>query len=113
MTENETLKLRRVAKGKKPQYFHDPATDSLFSMVVTLTQELSVAIDRIDTLEGLLAKNSVLSQEDIEFFEPEDERSLRRESDRADLIRRVFRSSRQNDEKVKVEPEQDINTVLS
>ena len=38
----------RTAKGKKPGYFADPATDKLLQMVITLAGELSVVRDRLD-----------------------------------------------------------------
>ena len=47
-------KLHRVAKGKRPLYFHDPATDKLMAIVVSLVGELAVTRDRLDALERLL-----------------------------------------------------------
>jgi hypothetical protein len=42
--------LARTAKGRKPRYFADPATDKLLDMVVKLTAELSVTRDRLDAI---------------------------------------------------------------
>ena len=51
---NEKTKLPRVAKGKKPKYLDDGSIDNLMAMIMTLTQEISVLRDRIDTLERIL-----------------------------------------------------------
>lgn len=40
--------LSLSAKGRRPQYFADPATDKLLSMVVTLMGELARGIDDLD-----------------------------------------------------------------
>ena len=53
---NEKTKLPRVAKGKKPKYLDDGSIDNLMAMIMTLTQEISVLRDRIDTLERMLEK---------------------------------------------------------
>ena len=50
---NDKTKLPRVAKGKKPNYLNDGSIDNLMAMIMTLTQEISVLRDRIDTLERL------------------------------------------------------------
>ncbi len=85
--------LARVAKGRKPQYFADPATDKLLSMVLALTQELSVARDRIDTLERLLDRAGVLDAQVVENYLPTVEEAAARSTLRAAMIRRVFRAA--------------------
>jgi hypothetical protein len=85
--------LARVAKGRKPQYFADPATDKLLSMVLALTQELSVARDRIDTLERLLGRAGVLDVATVEDYLPTAEEASERAERRAGMLRRVFRGA--------------------
>ncbi len=85
--------LARAAKGRKPQYFADPATDKLLSMVLALTQELSVARDRIDTLERLLDRAGVLAAQSVEDYLPTPEEAAARSTLRAGMIRRVFRAA--------------------
>jgi hypothetical protein len=87
--------LARAAKGRKPQYFADPATDKLLSMVLALTQELSVARDRIDTLERLLDRAGVLAAQTVEDYLPTAEEAAARATVRAGMIRRVFRAAEQ------------------
>ncbi len=85
--------LARAAKGRKPQYFADPATDKLLSMVLALTQELSVARDRIDTLERLLDRAGVLAAQTVDEYLPTPEEAAARATLRAGMIRRVFRAA--------------------
>ena len=72
------------AKGPLPQYFDDPAIDQLHSALLALAAELSVAYDRIDTLERMLERKGTLSRAEIDRFEPDEpalqERAARREA---------------------------------
>lgn len=82
--------LPRRSKGPKPQFFRDPALDHLMAMVIALTGELSVAIERHDTLERLLEKNGLLKRRDIEAFRPDEAIEAERFQTRDELIGRVF-----------------------
>ena len=86
--------IRRTPKGKRPQYFADPATDKLLTMVMTLAEELSVTRDRLDTVERLLAAGNIVSAEAIENFEADAEAAEQREQRRADFIARLLRALR-------------------
>ncbi len=111
--------LARTAKGRKPQYFADPATDKLLSMVLALTQELSVARDRIDTLERLLDRAGVLAAQTVDDYLPTAEEAAARSALRAGMLRRVFRAAEkeaQDLERNGVSPEVadvDIADILS
>lgn len=85
-------RLPRVAKGKKPQYFSDPAIDKLLWMTLTLMEELSVARDRLDTVERLLAKKRLLSAKEIESWQPDDQASAERSARRAAYVDRMMRA---------------------
>lgn len=61
----------RRAKGKRPDYFDDPAVDRLLSIVMALVGEVSVQRQRADTLERLLETKNVLTREEIERFIPD------------------------------------------
>ncbi|MFZ9993431.1 MAG: hypothetical protein ACO3OV_01875 [Steroidobacteraceae bacterium] len=85
-------RLPRIAKGKKPQYFTDPATDKLLWMTLTLMEELSVTRDRLDTVERLLAKRRVLTLKDIETWKPDDRAATERATRRAAYVDRMMRA---------------------
>lgn len=61
----------RRAKGKRPEFFDEPALDRLYSTVFALAAEVSVLRERQDTIERLLDQNGTLRREDIESYEPD------------------------------------------
>ena len=61
----------RRAKGKRPEYFDEPALDRLYSTVFALAAEVSALRERQDTLERLLEAHTVLTREEIERFVPD------------------------------------------
>jgi len=87
---NEKIELPRVAKGKKPKYLDDRSIDNLMAMIMTLTQEISVLRDRLDTIEHLLDEKETISSNDIDSFEPSDDLVEQRKERRQLLIKRVL-----------------------
>ena len=85
------VKLARTAKGKRPQYFADPATDKLLSMVVNLLGELSVTRDRLDTVERLLDAHGVVPLTEVESYRPLPGAEATRDQRRVLMIQRVLR----------------------
>jgi len=83
-------RLPRLAKGRRAQFHADPATDQLFAIVTALTAELSVAFERIATLEQLLEMGGTLRREVIEAHQPEGDEAEARRRARDALIARVF-----------------------
>ncbi len=86
------IKLARVAKGKKPQYFSDPAIDKLLWMTITLMEELSVTRDRLDTVERLLDGKRLLRTAAIEAYVPTGRAAEQRDARRTAYIERVMRA---------------------
>lgn len=94
MTEMaEAVKLRRVPKGPKPQYFSDPATDKLLTMVLELIGELSVSRDRIDTLERLIERSGLFTSADVDTYLPDEAVNAERAERRDKMLSRIFRAS--------------------
>lgn len=84
-------KLPREKKTKRPQFFSDPGIDQLYSIALELSAELSVALDRIDTLERLLDERDVASLSEIHNFEPDDGVEAERAAGRDRYLQRIFR----------------------
>jgi hypothetical protein len=84
------LRLPRAAKGKRAQFYADPAIDQLMAISAALAAELSVAFERIHTLEQVLAKQGQLDRSVIEEYEPDDAEAGQRASAREALLERVF-----------------------
>lgn len=59
------------AKGRRPEYFGDPAVDQLLSVALALAGEVSVLRERLDTVERLLEAGGTLRRADIEGFAPD------------------------------------------
>ncbi|MBM4191850.1 MAG: hypothetical protein FJ196_02110 [Gammaproteobacteria bacterium] len=84
--------MARVAKGKRPQYFNDPATDKLLSMTLTLMEELSVTRERLDALERLLASNQVIARSELEAWKPDADAATERSAARTAYVERMMRA---------------------
>jgi hypothetical protein len=84
------LRLPRVPKGKRPQFFAEAGVDQLFGIVTALTAELSVAFERIETLERILEKHGALHRSEIDAHQPDAAESAARTVAREALIERVF-----------------------
>ncbi len=82
--KDESVKLPRTTKGKRPSFFLDPALDQMMTFIFEITTELAVLRERQDTMERLLDQQDTISREDIENYRPsetaEAERALWRES---------------------------------
>jgi len=87
---SQALRLPRDPKGRRAQFYDDPAIDQLMAIVTALTAEVSVAFDRIDTLERLLERTGSLRQADIDAFVPDPEAAASRGRRREEFIERVF-----------------------
>jgi hypothetical protein len=84
------LRLPRVPKGSRAQFYDDPAIDQLMAIVVALTAEVSVAFERMDTLERLLERSAKLDRAAIEAYLPDEQVAGERFRKREELIQRVF-----------------------
>jgi hypothetical protein len=85
------VKALRTAKGKKPQYFSDPAIDKLLSIVISMAGELSVARERLDTVERLLGEKKILTTSEIDRYQPSEEVAAVRARQRAQFIETLLR----------------------
>ena len=83
------------AKGKRPDYFDDPAIDRLLSIVMALVGEVSVQRQRGDTLERLLETKGVISREEIERYAPDAAAGYERGVATKAYIARVMRGVQQ------------------
>jgi len=89
--KNHPPKALRTAKGKKPQYFSDPAIDKLLSIVISMAGELSVTRERLDTVERLLAEKKILPTSEINHYHPSEEVDAVRAQQRAQFIETLLR----------------------
>ena len=83
------------AKGRRPEYFDDPAIDRLLSMVLALTAEVSALRERVDTIERLLEAKGALSRDEIERYAPDRASGQERGLATQAFISRVMRGFQQ------------------
>jgi len=88
--EEAPVRLPRDPKGRRAQFHDDPAIDQLWAILLALTAEVSVAFDRIDTLERLLERTGTLPPDAVEAFVPDETAATERSRRREELIQRVF-----------------------
>ena len=68
--------------------------DQALAMIAALASEVSVARERIDTLERLLEERGTLSRAAIDAYRPDDTAATEREGLRQRLIAKIFRPLR-------------------
>jgi hypothetical protein len=90
MSDRRNVKLPIHSKGKRASFYRSEGTDQLFSIVLMLTQELSVAYDRIETLERVLDKKGILARKEVEAHRPDMAEEMERTARRDAFIGRVF-----------------------
>jgi len=93
------------AKGKRPEYFDDSATDRLMSIVMALVAELSVTRQRLDTVERLLEASGGLDRKAIDTYAPDAEAAYARGVETRAYIARIMRGVQQAMEAMAAEDE--------
>jgi hypothetical protein len=99
------------AKGKRPQYFDDPAVDRILSILLAVAGEVSVLRERLDTIERLLDANGTISRADIEGYEPDREAAYERGLATKEYIARVMRGVQQDMEAMAAAAEPPVEQV--
>ena len=85
----------RRAKGKRPDYFDDPALDRLYSVVFALAAEVSALRERQDTIERLLDDKGSVKRQDIENYTPDREAGRERALATKAYVARIMRGFQQ------------------
>jgi hypothetical protein len=81
-----------ATRGRRPEFTDDPMLDRLYSVTLALVAELAVTRTRLDTVERLLARRAVLSDEEIEAYRADDAAEAEaRGRLQAEYLERVFR----------------------
>jgi len=88
----EKQPMARTIRGKRPQFFSDPAVDHLLATVLELSAELWVSRSRQAALESYLIKTGTLDATEFEDYAlPEgDQQAL--EDWRNEFMQRLFRT---------------------
>ena len=77
--------------GDYPVYFKDPVQDAMMNMILELSAQLWMSMDRLFALEDLLARQGVVTSAALEGYRPDAERAaalkVRRERFTHDILR--------------------------
>ena len=82
--------LPRTARGKRPRFHEDAATDRLITIILALTSEVSVLRDRLDTVELLGEQAGWLGTGAVDAFVADQPIRDRRELAREAYLGRVL-----------------------
>jgi len=99
MTDINKLNLAGTkAKGKRPYFMDDKQTEQVMSITMALAMELSVARERVDTLECLLEEKGVVTRDEINSYKPNKEEVARRSLQTQEYLARILRIIQQDKE---------------
>jgi polyhydroxyalkanoate synthesis regulator phasin len=84
------------AKGKRPQYFDDPAIDRTLSIVMAVAGEVAVMRERMDTIERLLDAKGSITRADIEAYVPDRQAGAERGLLQKEYVARILRGVQQD-----------------
>jgi hypothetical protein len=99
------------AKGKRPQYFDDPAIDRVLSIVLTVAGEVSVLRERLDTVERLLEAKGTISRADIDAYQPDRDAAHERGLATKEYVARIMRGVQQDMEAMAAAPEPSVEDI--
>lgn len=82
--------MRSTHKRRLPIEGFSETEEALLQMVITLTSQVSVMRERLDTVESLLEASGALSRDAIEAFAPEAGDLARRDALRSAIVAKVM-----------------------
>ncbi len=102
-TEKISLAAKK-AKGARPYFLADKQTEQTLSMVMTLAMELQVANERIASLESLLVQKGVLSQGELDAYQPNKDEVAQRSLATQAFLSRLLRLTQQGKQEMGENP---------
>jgi len=88
---NDILLASNKSKGKRPYFFDDPAVERVLNITMAVAMEHAVTRERLDTIERLLEAKGILSQAEIDGYEPDKTAAEERQRWQAEYIARILR----------------------
>jgi hypothetical protein len=83
--------MLKRARGAHPVYFQDPMLDRFLTVLMTLAEEVSVLRERLDTVERIAASKGLVTPEEIEAYQPDEQVAAEREEQRTAYVERLLR----------------------
>jgi hypothetical protein len=88
MSDKERLK--RMVRGRRPEFYPTAGMDQAMSMIMVLAQEFTVMHDRMDTIERIAASKNIVLPQEIEDYAPDQSVLEAREIWRQEFFERLF-----------------------
>lgn len=85
------IRLPRMAKGKRSQFYDDPAIDDQMTYLLEHMAETAAIRERQDTIERLLVEKGALTRDEIEAYQPDAAVEKERSDWAQGFLRRVMR----------------------
>lgn len=82
--------MKRDSRGKRPQFYQDPALDQMMGMIMVLAGEVSVLADQLDSTHRVLANHSIDAKAEINALVFDDAALQEREARRQAMLERMF-----------------------
>ena len=83
-------------KGKRPFFLSDPDVERVMAITMAVAQELAVMRERLDTVERLLEEKGIVTQADIEHFDPSPDAADARGAWTQEYLARILRIYQQD-----------------
>lgn len=82
--------MKRDARGKRPQFYQDPALDQMMSMIMVLAGEVSVLADQLDSTHRVLANHGIDAKAEVDALILDEAALELREARRQAMLERMF-----------------------
>ena len=90
--------------GDYPVYFKDPVQDAMMNMILELSAQLWMSMDRLYALEDLLSRQGVVSAADLDSYRPDSDRAAALKARRERFTHDILRDLKSLTEGASVEP---------
>ncbi|MGF7150424.1 acyl-CoA reductase-like NAD-dependent aldehyde dehydrogenase [Sphingomonas zeicaulis] len=86
----DSAKMRRDARGKRPNFYDTPGMDQMMSMIMVLASEVSVLADDVDAMQRIAAANGLDLKAGMASLQLDQAALEEREARRQALLDRLF-----------------------
>jgi len=90
LTQQQVASIKLPPEGSEPSFLDNPVIDQLMETIVTLGAELWTERDHRYRLEALLQEKNLISSDDLESIELDEDAKVMRDAALASYVKRIF-----------------------
>ena len=90
LSQQQVASIKLPPEGSEPSFLDNPVIDQLMETIVTLGAELWTERDHRYRLEALLKEKNLISSDDLESLELDEEGKVMRDAALASYVNRIF-----------------------